>query len=145
MGDFACFCRLLGDIQLDFQVRIITIKRLREYARLHPSVAPTLDHWEELISRSRFETLVGLRKVLPSADQVEVGSGKTVTIFNIKNHYRLVTAIHYNHQIVYILLLLTHSVKRSVAYRILKGERGLTTAHIKALRERFGVSADVFV
>jgi HTH-type transcriptional regulator/antitoxin HigA len=36
-------------------------------------------------------------------------------------------------------------VDRSVAYRILKGERGLTTAHIKALRERFGVSADVFV
>jgi mRNA interferase HigB len=90
-------------------VRIITIKRLREYARLHPPVAPTLDHWEELIGRSRFETLVELRKVLPSADQVEVASGKTVTIFNIKNHYRLVTAIHYNHQIVYILLLLTHS------------------------------------
>jgi len=36
-------------------------------------------------------------------------------------------------------------VDRSVAYRILKGERGLTTAHIKALRERFGVTADVFV
>jgi HTH-type transcriptional regulator/antitoxin HigA len=36
-------------------------------------------------------------------------------------------------------------VDRSVAYRILKGERGLTTAHIKALRERFGVSADMFV
>jgi HTH-type transcriptional regulator/antitoxin HigA len=36
-------------------------------------------------------------------------------------------------------------VDRSVAYRILKGERGLTTAHIKALRNRFGVSADVFV
>jgi len=36
-------------------------------------------------------------------------------------------------------------VDRSVAYRILKGERGLTTAHIRALRKRFGVSADVFV
>ena len=36
-------------------------------------------------------------------------------------------------------------VDRSVAYRILKGERGLTTAHLKALRDRFGVSADVFV
>jgi HTH-type transcriptional regulator/antitoxin HigA len=36
-------------------------------------------------------------------------------------------------------------VDRSVAYRILKGERGLTTAHVKALRDRFGVSADVFV
>lgn len=37
------------------------------------------------------------------------------------------------------------SVDRSVAYRILKGERGLTTAHVKALRDRFGVSADLFV
>lgn len=36
-------------------------------------------------------------------------------------------------------------VDRSVAYRILKGERGLTTTHLKALRERFGVTADVFV
>jgi HTH-type transcriptional regulator / antitoxin HigA len=36
-------------------------------------------------------------------------------------------------------------VDRSVAYRILKGERGLTTAHVKALRDRFGVSADLFV
>jgi HTH-type transcriptional regulator / antitoxin HigA len=36
-------------------------------------------------------------------------------------------------------------IDRSVAYRILKGERGLTTAHVKALRDRFGVSADVFV
>ena len=36
-------------------------------------------------------------------------------------------------------------VDRSVAYRILKGERGLTTAHVKSLRDRFGVSADVFV
>jgi HTH-type transcriptional regulator/antitoxin HigA len=36
-------------------------------------------------------------------------------------------------------------VDRSVAYRILKGERGLTTMHVKALRDRFAVSADLFV
>ncbi len=29
--------------------------------------------------------------------------------FNITNHYRLIAAIHYNHQIAYILLLLTHN------------------------------------
>lgn len=46
-------------------------------------------------------------RVLPTADQVKVKSGRTVTIFNITNHYRLITAIHYNHEIVYILLLLT--------------------------------------
>lgn len=36
-------------------------------------------------------------------------------------------------------------VDRSVAYRILKGERGLTTGHIKALCKRFGVPANVFI
>ena len=36
-------------------------------------------------------------------------------------------------------------VDRSVAYRILKGERGLTTTHVKVLRDRFAVSADLFV
>lgn len=36
-------------------------------------------------------------------------------------------------------------VDRSVAYRILKGERGLTAAHIKALCTRFGTSADLFI
>ncbi len=32
-----------------------------------------------------------------------------LTIFNIKNHSRLITAIHYNHQLVFVLLLLTHN------------------------------------
>ena len=36
-------------------------------------------------------------------------------------------------------------VDRSVAYRILKGERGLTTDHIKALCGRFSVPADLFI
>ncbi len=36
-------------------------------------------------------------------------------------------------------------VDRSVAFRILKGERQLTRTHIKALRERFGMPADLFV
>jgi mRNA interferase HigB len=90
-------------------VGIISVKRLRTYATLHPTTATTLEHWEELILRSHFANLVGLRKALPSADQLVVGSGRTVTIFNIKNHFRLITAIHYNHQIVYILRLLPHT------------------------------------
>lgn len=90
-------------------MRIITAKRLRAYAKLHPTAASTLEHWEGLIFRSAFGNLPELRGVLPSADQVEVASGKTVTIFNIKNHFRLVTAIHYNHQILYVLLFLTHA------------------------------------
>ncbi|EIQ01597.1 putative transcription regulator containing HTH domain [Opitutaceae bacterium TAV1] len=36
-------------------------------------------------------------------------------------------------------------VDRSVAYRILKGERSLTAAHLKALSVRFGLPADTFL
>jgi len=90
-------------------MRIITVKRLRDYAKLYPTAASTLAHWTALITGSDFENLVALRRVLPTADQVDVASKRIVTIFNIKNHYRLITAIHYNHQLVYILLVLTHS------------------------------------
>jgi len=68
----------------------------------------TLEHWEVLIRRGQFANFVEIRKVLPTADRAKVRSGKTVTIFTIKDHFRLITAIHYNHQIVFILLLLTH-------------------------------------
>lgn len=89
-------------------MRIITTKRLRDHAKLHPTTGTTLAHWAELMRRSRFGNLAELRRLLPTADQVTVKSGRTVTIFNIKNHYRLITAIHYNHQLVFVLLLLTH-------------------------------------
>jgi len=90
-------------------MRIITVKRLREYARRHPTIATTLNHWTQLITDGDFANLVELRRALPTADQVKVASGRTVTVFNITNHYRLITAIHYNHQLVFILLLLTHT------------------------------------
>ena len=44
----------------------------------------------------------------PASVPVAVKSGKTATVFNIKS-FRLITAIHYNRQIVYILLFLTHT------------------------------------
>ena len=90
-------------------MRLITVKRLREYAEVHPPIASARAHWTELMLLGEFTHLVELRRVLPTADQVQVKSGRTVTIFNITNHYRLITAIYYNHEIVYILLLLTHN------------------------------------
>jgi len=41
---------------------------------------------------------------------VKVGSGNSVTVFNISgNKYRLIVAIHYNTQRVYVLRLFTHA------------------------------------
>ncbi|MEN9637934.1 MAG: hypothetical protein RL077_6338 [Verrucomicrobiota bacterium] len=90
-------------------MRLITLTRLKEYAARHPTAAPTLGHWAMLMRSRDFADFVELRRVFPSADQVVVASGNPVTIFNIKNHYRLITAIHYNRRAVFILLLLPHN------------------------------------
>jgi mRNA interferase HigB len=51
-----------------------------------------------------------VRKTYPHADAVIVGSGRVVTIFNIcGNRFRLVVAVHYNTQRVYIREMLTHA------------------------------------
>ncbi|HUO10290.1 MAG TPA: type II toxin-antitoxin system HigB family toxin [Phycisphaerae bacterium] len=51
-----------------------------------------------------------LRRVFPNADTVKVASARTVTIFNIAgNDYRLVVAVHYNTQVIYVLLFMTHA------------------------------------
>ena len=50
------------------------------------------------------------RKTYPHADQVTVRSGRVVTVFNIcGNDFRLITAIHYDRQKVFILNFLTHA------------------------------------
>ena len=39
-----------------------------------------------------------------------VKSGRVVTVFNLcGNHYRLIVAIHYNTQLVFILRFFTHA------------------------------------
>ncbi|MSU72563.1 MAG: type II toxin-antitoxin system HigB family toxin [Opitutus sp.] len=89
-------------------MRLVPLKRLQEYAVRQPTAAPTLGHWATLMRRHDFDSFAALRRVIPSADQITVASGNPVTIFNIKNHYRLITAIHYNRRAIFILLLLTH-------------------------------------
>lgn len=52
-----------------------------------------------------FQSFADLRGVFPGADQV----GK-LTVFNIgRNKARLIAAIHYNRQKVYIRAVLTHA------------------------------------
>ena len=91
-------------------MRIITRKRLREFARRYPETAEPLQKWEGLVREAEWESLQDVRRVYPHADAVAVACGNTVTVFNIcGNKYRLITAIHYNTQRVYVLRLLTHA------------------------------------
>jgi mRNA interferase HigB len=91
-------------------MRVISRKRLREFAQGHPDAAEPLEKWYRLFREAKWENLQDLRGVYPHADAVKVGSGNTVTVFNIcGNKYRLVAAIHHNRQRVYVLRLLPHA------------------------------------
>lgn len=86
-------------------MHIITRKRLNEFAAKHPDTKPALQHWYRLTKSGRFRSFVELRTSFPSADQV----GK-LTVFNIGgSKARLIAAIHYNRQKVYIRAVLTHN------------------------------------
>ncbi len=57
-----------------------------------------------------WKNLVDTRKTFPHADQVKVKSERTVTVFNIcGNDFRLITAIHYDRQKIFVLNFLTHA------------------------------------
>ena len=90
-------------------MRIITRKRLDAAAQKHAKAATTILHWHHVASKADWSNLVDARKTFPHADQVKVASGRTVTVFNLTNAYRLITAIHYNRRCVYILQVLTHA------------------------------------
>jgi mRNA interferase HigB len=85
-------------------MHIITRKRLNEFAEKHPDSKESLQHWYKIMKRKRFQSFAELCAYFPHADQV----GK-LTVFNIGgNKARLIAAIHYNRQKVYIRAVLTH-------------------------------------
>jgi len=91
-------------------MRIISRKRLRDFAQRYPDAAEPLQKWQRLFREAEWENLQDVRRVYRHADTVTVASGNTVTVFNIGgNKYRLIVAIHYNRQRVYVLRLLRHA------------------------------------
>ena len=91
-------------------MRLITAGRLAQFGRRHADARGALADWRELTEAARWGNLVETRRTFPHADEVVAGSGRPVTVFNIRgNHYRLITAIHYNTGIVYVMRFLTHA------------------------------------
>lgn len=54
--------------------------------------------------------MVDVRRTFPSADLVKVASGRQVIVFNVcGNEFRLIVAVHFDRQKVFILRLLSHA------------------------------------
>jgi mRNA interferase HigB len=90
-------------------MRIIKRGRINEWSVLYPDAANALYAWYQIARRARWRHLQDVRADLPHADAVLVQSGRSVVVFNVRGgNYRMITAIHYNTQRVYLLRLLTH-------------------------------------
>jgi mRNA interferase HigB len=91
-------------------MRIIKRAALAEFGGRHPIAAEPIDRWYRIARRAQWQSLADVRINFPQADLVVVKSGRPVTVFNIAgNKYRLLTAIHYNRQVVYTLRIKTHA------------------------------------
>jgi len=85
-------------------MHVITRKRLNEFAEKYPETRTALANWYDLVRSNDFSSLPNLKLMFPTADQV----GK-LTVFNVGgNKVRLVAAIHYNRNRIYIRGVLTH-------------------------------------
>jgi len=86
-------------------MHVITRKRLNDFAEVHPDCKAALTQWFREIRRGRFPDIQKVRSLFPHADKV----GK-FTVFNIGgNKARIIAAIHYNRQKIYIRHVLTHT------------------------------------
>lgn len=85
-------------------MHIITRKRLNEFAEKYPDTNNALANWYRQMKQNNFDSIAEIKEIFPSADKV----GK-LTVFNIGgNKVRLVAAIHYNRNKIYIRAVLTH-------------------------------------
>lgn len=85
-------------------MHIISRKALRAFVQQHPDSRTALDAWFRIMKHNRFSNFHDLHQVFSRADMVD-----DLVVFNIGgNKYRLIAAIHFNRQKVYIRQVLTH-------------------------------------
>lgn len=83
---------------------IIIRKRLLDFAKKHPNTSVSLDAWYRIVKQTEIANFSELREIFPSADKVG-----NLIVFNIGgNKIRLIAAIHFNTQCLYIRYVLTH-------------------------------------
>ena len=86
-------------------MRIISNKALKLFSQRHAQAEAALQDWRRNIEKDCFGGFADLKQKFNSVDRVG-----EYYVFNIAgNHYRLVAAIHFNTQTLYVRHILTHS------------------------------------
>ncbi len=90
-------------------MHVITRKALTEFWKIHAGAKPPLKTWFKAANRGSFKNLAELKQTFKSVDYVSAGR-KGFYVFDIGgNKYRLITAIHFNRQKLFIRHVLTHA------------------------------------
>ena len=90
-------------------MHVISRKALTEFWKIHASAESPLKTWFKAASGGSFKNLAELKQTFNSVDYVSAGM-KAFYVFNIGgNKYRLIAAIHFNTQKLFIRHVLTHA------------------------------------
>ena len=86
-------------------MRTIAISTLREFYKKHPDACEPIAAWVAVVSKARWSQPADVKAQYQSASILK----NRRIVFNIKgNDYRLIVAVAYNQQIVYIKFIGTH-------------------------------------
>lgn len=86
-------------------MRLISNKALREFTKTHPAAQSALQGWRRIIEQGQFRNFAELKRTFNSVDKAG-----DYFVFDIAgNHYRLIAAIHFNTQILYVRAVMTHA------------------------------------
>lgn len=85
-------------------MRVISNKMLVTFAQRHAQAERPLQAWRKVVESGRFDNFADLRRTFASVDKVG-----DFHVFDIAgNHYRVIAAIHFNTQTLYVRHVLTH-------------------------------------
>ena len=86
-------------------MHIISYRRIKDAAEQHKHCANALEQWYKVMKKAELQDFAQLRALFNSVDKVD-----DLYVFNIGgNKLRLIAAIHFNRQKVFVREILTHT------------------------------------
>lgn len=86
-------------------MRVISNKVLKVFSQRHEQAEKPLQEWQRIVEKNQFRSFADLKRMFGSVDKV----GEYYVFDIAGNHYRLIAAIHFNTQTLYIRVILTHA------------------------------------